>query len=422
VTDSHHDAAVPRHVGGCRFATLGRIVRLAHRPKALLAGAAFAGLGLGLAGCGASPFAAIVNGSHISQSHLFRELKSLRDNAAFVTEYNASAAQSQRAPVLTTGTATPTYSQSFVAVVLGTDVQSQVVHNEVQRRQVEPGDAQITAAKQATGLQFGTDPSTRKPIFDGFDPWFQRLFEQRQAETDALRKVLGAKSVDPAAVQAFYDTMPQLFVTNRCVSHILVKTQAEAAAVRAQLVAAGDFATLARQRSTDAGSAPKGGDLGCSPPGQYPAAFEQAANTIAIGQLSQPVGVGGAFDILRVTRRDLAPLTDQLRAAIRQRLQTQNDTPLNQFFQDSAKTLKVQVNPAYGSWDTKQLTVVPPPSPNPATSGLPTPGGPATIPGAGQPPAGQPPAGQSPAGQPPAGQGQGTTGGQSPSATPSSAP
>jgi peptidyl-prolyl cis-trans isomerase C len=59
--------------------------------------------------------------------------------------------------------------------------------------------------------------------------------------------------------------------------HILVADEAAADAVIADLAAGADFATLARERSTDPGSAEQGGDLGWTPRGDFAAEFDEAA-------------------------------------------------------------------------------------------------------------------------------------------------
>lgn len=59
--------------------------------------------------------------------------------------------------------------------------------------------------------------------------------------------------------------------------HILVKDEAAADQVLADLAAGADFAGLARERSQDTGSAQKGGELGWAPRGQYVPEFEEIA-------------------------------------------------------------------------------------------------------------------------------------------------
>ncbi|NWF79248.1 MAG: peptidylprolyl isomerase [Chloroflexi bacterium] len=59
--------------------------------------------------------------------------------------------------------------------------------------------------------------------------------------------------------------------------HILVKDEAAADQVLADLAAGADFARLARERSQDTGSAEKGGELGWAPRGQYVPEFDEVA-------------------------------------------------------------------------------------------------------------------------------------------------
>jgi len=336
-------------------------------PRRLLAIAALAGLGLTAAACqSTSPYAVIVNGTRISQDHLRRELQSVKNNKAFVDYYDQAAAQSGRAPVLTGGTASPTFSSDFTAVLLTNDVEGELVHAEVVRRHLEPDPAAIAGAKAKASQGFGQDQSG-KPLFDGFDPWFQQLWQQRQAESDALKKSLPTKPVDDAAIKNYYDANPASFITNQCVSHILVKTKAEADAIRAKIVAGADFAVLAKQSSIDTGSGAKGGDLGCSAPGQFVQQFEQVADTVPIGQLSDPVQTQFGYHVIKVTNRTVAPFDDNTKAAIKQRLQQQNN-PLAPLLQGIVKAAKIQVNPAYGRWDTQKLLVVPPTPPATSTT------------------------------------------------------
>lgn len=74
--------------------------------------------------------------------------------------------------------------------------------------------------------------------------------------------------------------------------HILVADESAAKQVLADLAAGADFATLARERSQDTGSAAKGGDLGWSPRGQFVPEFEEAAFS---APLNTPTSVQSQF-------------------------------------------------------------------------------------------------------------------------------
>jgi peptidyl-prolyl cis-trans isomerase C len=74
--------------------------------------------------------------------------------------------------------------------------------------------------------------------------------------------------------------------------HILVADEAAADAALADLAAGAEFAALARDRSTDPGSAAQGGDLGWAPRGNYAPEFEEAVFTLP---LNTPTKVESQF-------------------------------------------------------------------------------------------------------------------------------
>lgn len=91
--------------------------------------------------------------------------------------------------------------------------------------------------------------------------------------------------------------------------HILVDTEAEAKTVYELLKKGSDFATLARERSKDTGSASQGGDLGWFGKGVMVAEFEQVAFTLLIGEISEPVKSQFGYHIIQVLGRQELPLS-----------------------------------------------------------------------------------------------------------------
>jgi peptidyl-prolyl cis-trans isomerase C len=84
-------------------------------------------------------------------------------------------------------------------------------------------------------------------------------------------------------------------------------TDAEALAkaqdIRKQLMAGADFATLAKAESDDAGSGAKGGDLGTFKHGQMVGPFDQAAFSVAVGEVSEPVKTQFGYHLIKITSR-----------------------------------------------------------------------------------------------------------------------
>ena len=82
-------------------------------------------------------------------------------------------------------------------------------------------------------------------------------------------------------------------------SHILVETLEQATSLASQITAE-NFATLASQYSRCPSSA-RGGDLGEFGPGQMVKPFEDAVETITVGEISQPVQTQFGFHLIHRT-------------------------------------------------------------------------------------------------------------------------
>lgn len=112
--------------------------------------------------------------------------------------------------------------------------------------------------------------------------------------------------------------------------HILIANEADAKAIIAELDKGGDFAKLAKERSTDT-SAQAGGDLNWIDPARMPPAFGQALTGLSKGSYTKtPVqSQFGWHIILAEDVRDLQPppfdqVKDQIRAVLQNKVIADN--------------------------------------------------------------------------------------------------
>jgi parvulin-like peptidyl-prolyl isomerase len=130
-------------------------------------------------------------------------------------------------------------------------------------------------------------------------------------------------------------------------------------------VAGEDFAAVAKELSTDASNKDSGGNLECGAAGRFVPEFETAMDALAIGDVSQPVQTQFGWHLIKVTDRPVQPL-EQVAAAIKQQLESQQGQAIEDFLRASLAKAKITVNPRYGTFknDAQNPGIVPPSAPS----------------------------------------------------------
>jgi peptidyl-prolyl cis-trans isomerase C len=106
--------------------------------------------------------------------------------------------------------------------------------------------------------------------------------------------------------------------------HILVKTEAEAKAIIAQLNKKVAFDKLAKEKSLDKGSAKNGGDLGWNVPGSFVKEFGEAMQALKKGEITKaPVKTEFGWHIIKLDdmRPTQFPSLDEVKEEVRRQLQ-----------------------------------------------------------------------------------------------------
>lgn len=173
------------------------------------------------------------------------------------------------------------------------------------------------------GLQ--DDPEIERQVSD----LRKRLVVQR-----VMRQYQTPPTITDEQVKAYYDANTNLYSTTQvAASHILVKDEETAKQIRAELEQHPDrFAEIAKEKSTDTGSAKKGGELGLFGQGRMVPEFDKVAFSLKVGEISQPVKTRYGYHIIKVTerkegeRKPFDQVKEQIRTTLRnQALQEQVD-------------------------------------------------------------------------------------------------
>ena len=267
-------------------------------------------------------------GQRVSQSDVDGELSALADNAALKKLIH----QTQSAPL---STVAGSISSGYTAGWLSLRIAQTFADGIVTTRRVH-----VTAADRTAGEALAVQLLGSEQVIRTLPASFRSNLRNRFARTAALTRALTVNA-SPALQQAALQACP----SHRFVAHILVATLAEAQSIKAALTAGGDFETLAGQHSTDQASAGRGGDVGCLDSQQFVAPFAQAAQTLPIGQVSDPVQTQYGFHLILVADKPSPAEIDSVALAEVLGL---------------ARGEAVTVDARYGTWDRRNGRVVAP--------------------------------------------------------------
>jgi foldase protein PrsA len=182
---------------------------------------------------------------------------------------------------------------------------------------------------------------------------FELVLQQNQLEDeDALRDFLREQMlIEKAALkdvevseeevkQRYEEYQPEIKA-----SHILVEDEAKAKELKSELDGGADFAELAKENSTDPGSAEKGGDLGFFGPGAMVPEFEEAAYALKVNEISDPVQSQHGWHIIKVTEKKEKESYEDMKEELEYELKlTKVDaTKLQATLQDELKDANVKI-------------------------------------------------------------------------------
>lgn len=141
----------------------------------------------------------------------------------------------------------------------------------------------------------------------------------------SAQQLVDKQTVSDEEMQQYYQENQERYSTpeQRQISHILLKDEQDAQAVLAKIHDGADFATLAKQRSEDSGSAKEGGSLGWIQAGSMDEHVEDAAFGLSnVGDVSDVVQSNFGYHIVKLDAVKPAQVKpfDDVKAAIKQEL------------------------------------------------------------------------------------------------------
>jgi peptidyl-prolyl cis-trans isomerase C len=247
--------------------------------------------------------------------------------------------------------------------------------------QHEPADkVYLAVLDNLVATRVVADAARRAKVQDQAETKRHIMMAQDQVLAQIYVNEIVHKGITDARLKAAYDKYvkdapPREEVKAR---HILVPTEAEAKAVIDQLKKGADFATLAKEKSTDPAAKSSGGDLGWFTKDQMVPEFADAAFKLKKGEFTEtPVKTQFGWHVIKVEdqRTATTPTFEQAKPQLSQ-------VVAREIVADKMKELKTSAKIELFKPDGSPLGPAPGPAaaPGPSLSGAPAAGPPSDVP------------------------------------------
>ena len=326
-------------------------------------------------GCGnlLEPAAAVVHGTKIT----IDEIQQATDEFEQSPQYKRLAQQGDADAI------TREFEQSYLSSL----IRRAVLEPEAEELGVEVTDAEVQDQLDAIASEFPSQSAFEEALKEEgltLDQLTQ-LVEDRALEEKLRAEVTRDVGPSEAELRAHYEDNIEDF-QETAAQHILVGKRTLATDIARQLQDAskneveGLFKRLAAAHSTDNSTKDSAGDLGYFTPGDFVPEFQDGADALEIGEVSDPVRSEFGWHVIRVTDRQKIPFEaarDQIAVEIGG---TTEEDAWQAWVRAAYEGADVEVNPRYGEFnlatqaieDVSPRTVpggeVTPPAPTPEPS------------------------------------------------------
>lgn len=315
-------------------------------PRRLLAGVAVLAAVLAATGCDASPYAARVNGTVITQSTLNGDLQGFAASQAYVSAVKEGGSGT------VTGDAPGTFSSAWTAAILTQYVQGEIVHQDLKARNELPDQARLDAARVVNTIAYGN-------AWYGFSQSVRNALTSQAAGLAVIEPTTKLPSGELSSLFSTYQT--SLF-KRVCVQTVFVAVDSPSGSVD---FPASANAANALVKRIEAGSARTAGSVAC----YTPSSFESLSTPLVDAVLSLKTGqattvrTDNGFTVVAVPSRTTWARTDPI---LLRALSVASATSLPAQVTRVIAAAKVSINPLYGTWARQSdgsYAVAPPTAP-----------------------------------------------------------
>lgn len=270
------------------------------------------------------------------------------------------------------GSEAATVEEDLQRAVLTNLIRREILRQAAEDQGIEVTDEDIAQEREALVEQLGGQEELER-VLDENNVSEEELQEELrdQAIQTKLAAQLGEDVSQDDVSTAFEEDPQNQYGPKVEVRHVLTETREEAQDAIERIEGGEDFADVARDVSTDPGSAEQGGDLGEVARGQTVPPFEEAAFEAEEGEIVGPVRSEFGFHVIEVTDTIPAPSFEDVEGEIRSQLEeVAGGQAFSDYIAGFVDDLSIEVDEQYGRWDAGSVSVVS--SAQPETPELPT--------------------------------------------------
>ncbi len=249
------------------------------------------------------------------------------------------------------------------AQILSQLVVGQLLDQWADELNITAGEDEVAEERANLVEQLGGEEAFETAVTESglSDPEVTEELRKRVLQNKISEQVASDVEVTDEEIATFYEeNAATRFGAKASARHILVKSEADAKRIIAELDKGADFAKIAKEESIDPGSSAKGGDLGEFGPGQMVPEFEKAVFSADVGEIVGPVKTEFGYHIIEVQKKTEAPELADVESEIRSELeQGRQGELLQERLKQRTQDAVVTVNPRFGTWNPETAQVEP---------------------------------------------------------------
>lgn len=180
-------------------------------------------------------------------------------------------------------------------------ISSKIVDLEADKVNVEVTEEDINKEVEKLAKNYGGEDALNTVLLE-YGYTIDDIKEDMEMNIKIKKLLEPQISISEEELLTVFEANKEMFTVQEKVEarHILVETEEEAKTVKDKLTAGGDFEQLAKEYSTDTSNNEQGGYLGYFVRGKMVPEFENAAFTLGINEISDPVKTSFGYHIIKV--------------------------------------------------------------------------------------------------------------------------